>query len=158
MLEQRVLLLRPPGRSGGRAIADAETGRPLGVARRRPRQAGPWWRRLAAPLWAVHEQEDDPLLFTVRRGWGLGPGKPVRDADGHAVGAVGAGHVWDPAGGTLAVLEPGGPGERVFRGRGGRELARLAGGPDGLRVAFHPDVADPFLRMLLLAAALDDRQ
>ena len=36
------------------------------------------------------------------------------------------------------------------------ELARLTPGPEGLRLAFHPDVGDPFVRMLLLAAVLGD--
>jgi hypothetical protein len=52
------------------------------------------------------------------------------------------------------VTNDGGTGTRVFRGRGGQELARLQPGPDGERLAFHPELGDPFLKMLLLAAAL----
>jgi hypothetical protein len=52
---------------------------------------------------------------------------------------------------------PGGAsGEHVFRTPGGYELARLTPGADGLRLTFAPGVEDPFLRMLLLAAALGE--
>jgi hypothetical protein len=57
----------------------------------------------------------------------------------------------------VAVLAGGGPGGgRVFRGRGEVELARLSEGPDGVRVAFAADLVNPFVKMLLLAAALGE--
>src|SRR4051794_24242174 len=82
MLEHRTLLLCPRGPDGARAILDAETGAPIGSVRHEP---GPWWWPGAAVL-AVHEHEDAPLLFTVRRRWGLPPRREVYDADGHRVG------------------------------------------------------------------------
>jgi hypothetical protein len=155
MLEQRVLLVAPRGAGATQPILDGETGRPLGFARR-PAPSGPWWRRLAPPVLAVHEEEDEPLVFTVHRTWGLRPRREVRDADGRTVGSLRGSSVWDVAGRPVAELTAAGSGERIFRGRGGRELARLTPGPEGLRLAFNPDVGDPFVRMLLLAAVLGD--
>jgi hypothetical protein len=157
MLEQRVLLVAPRGAAATQPILDGESGRPLGCARWRPPPAAPWWRRLAPPVLAVHEEEDEPLVFTVHRGWGLWPRHEVRDADGRPVGSLRGGCLRDAGGRPVAELAAGeGKGERVFRGRGGRELARLTPGPEGLRLAFNPDVGDPFVRMLLLAAVLGD--
>jgi hypothetical protein len=156
MLEQRVLLVQPPTAAGTQPILDADSGRPLGFVRWPP-PAGPWWRRLTPAVVEVHEQEDESLLFTVRRAWGLWLRREVRDADDRPVGSLRAGRVRDSGGRPLAELAAvDGTAERVFRGRGGRELARLTSGPDGLRLAFSPDVRDPFVRMLLLAAVLGE--
>jgi hypothetical protein len=153
-LERRVVVLGPTNATT-RPITCPDTGLRLGFARREPRPGGPWWRRLAPPGLAVHEQDDEPLVFTVRRAWGLGPRLHVRDADGHPVGCVRGARVENVWGRTLAVLRPGeAAGERVFRTPDGRELARLLPGPAGLRVSFAAGVEDPFLKMLLLAAAL----
>ncbi len=155
MLEQRVLLVQPRTAAATQPILDAESGRPLGYARWRPPSSGPWWRRLVPAVVAVHEQEDEPLVFTVHRGWGLWPRREVRDADGRPVGSLRGGRVLDAGGRPVAELAAiDGTGELVFRGRGGRELARLTSGPDGLRLAFSPELGDPFVRMLFLAAAL----
>jgi hypothetical protein len=156
MLERPVLFLRPPAGPAARAIADGESGTVVGFARRVPPEAVPWWRRLVGPVeLAVHEKDDEPLVFTVRRAWGLWPRREVRDADGHTVGSLRAGAVLDSRGRPVAAIEGDGGG-RVFRGRGGDELAVVSPVTGGLRVAFHPGVRDPFLRMLLLAAALDE--
>jgi hypothetical protein len=120
----------------------------VGFARREPAGAA-WWGRLGPAVLAVHELEDEPLLFTVRRAWGLWPHRQVRDADGHAVGGLRGKAVLDARGRPLALAE-----HRVFRGRGGEELAELVPQGGGLRLTFHAGVRDPFLRMLLLAAAL----
>jgi hypothetical protein len=157
MLEQRVLLVQPRTTAGTQPILDAESGRPLGFACWWPAPAGPWWRRLAPAVVAVHEQEDEPLVFTVRRAWSLWPRREVRDADGHPVGSLRGGRIHDASGRPVAELTAAdGSGERAFRGRGGRELARLASRPESLRLAFNPDVKDPFVRMLLLAAVLGE--
>jgi hypothetical protein len=153
MLERPELLLAYA--AGVRwSIADPETGVVLGFARRDSGGGPPWWGVLGPSVLAVHEQEDEPLVFTVRRAWGLWPRREVRDADGHAVGSLRGGAVLDARGRPLAVAERAGDGD-VYRGRGGEELAVLTPTSGGLRLTFHPGVRDPFLRMLLLAAALD---
>jgi hypothetical protein len=149
MLERGVLLVRPPPASAVRAIVDADSGAPLGFARREAPRS--WCRPFARAILAVHEHEDAPLLFTVRRAWGLLPRREVRDADGHPVGSLLGRAVHDRHGRRLAALY----GE-VFRGRDQRPLAELTAGEEGTRVAFSPDIAgEPFLKMLLLAAALE---
>jgi hypothetical protein len=156
MLERPALLLRPPPGPLAYSITDAATGAVVGFARRVPPGGLPWWRRLlGAAVLAVHEQEDEPLVFTVRRAWGLRPRREVRDAEGQTVGSLCGGAVLDARGRAVAAVEGDGGG-RVFRGRGGEELAVVRTVPGGLRVAFHPGLRDPFLRMLLLAAALGE--
>src|SRR5690242_8426117 len=89
ILEQTVLLLRPGTAppAGQRAIQSADGRRALGLAYwRSPRS--PWWRFRPAVL-AVHEDDDQPLLFTVRRRWPIFPTREVRDAEGLRVGWVG---------------------------------------------------------------------
>jgi hypothetical protein len=151
MLEYPTLLLRPRGASAAQAILDATTGALLGCARW---QGGPWWERLLRPTLAVHEHEDEPLLFTVRRCWSLRPRHEVRDAEGRRVGFLQGPRVRNRFGRELAVLRPEG-GAAAFCAPDGRSLARLTEGALGVQVAFSADTdADPFLKMLLLAAAL----
>jgi hypothetical protein len=157
LLERPAVLLRPADAAALRPITCADTGQPLGFARRPPRPKRPWWRRLTAPPLAVHEQEDEPLVFTVRRPWALSSRREVRDAESNPIGSVRGSRVENIYGRTLAVLGPAdASGERIFRTPGGYELARLTPAADGLRLSFTPGVEDPFLRMLLLAAALGE--
>jgi hypothetical protein len=152
MLEHAELLLRPGDGSAGRAIVAADTGAPLGFARWRT-PGGPWWRLRPAVL-AVHEHEDEPLLFTVRRGWPLLPWREVRDAEGRRVGYLLGRRVSNRLGRRLA--------QRLrladryeFRRADGRALAEVRLGREGARLTFGAEVApDPFAKMLLLAAAL----
>jgi hypothetical protein len=150
MLEQRVLLLRPREASASQAIVDGDTGAPLGSARWETEANGFWRRRFGRAVLAVHEHEDEPLLFTIRRAWSLLPRREVRDADGHFVGSLLGRLVQDRYGQTVAALQNG-----VFRSPQQRPLAELTSSADGLRVSFRADIAgEPFVKMLLLAAAL----
>jgi hypothetical protein len=147
MLERQALLIRPEDATGRRVIVDPETGTPVGHAFRS--------RGLLRGTLEVREAEDEPLLFTVRGGWLPWPGRAVRDAEGHAVGWVGAKWVKNRWGRRVAVLEAGGRGRSVFRGRQGRELALLQEEKDGSRLRFRAEIdGEPFFKMLLLAAAL----
>jgi hypothetical protein len=150
MLEQRTLLLRPRSTSGVQVILDGESGVPLGFARWQP-AASPGWRRLLARrVLAVHEQEDESLLFTIRRTWGLLPRREVQDADDQFVGSLLGRLIHDRFGRPVAALRDG-----VFFTPSHRALAELAATPDGLRLWFGPAIAgEPFIKMLLLAAAL----
>jgi hypothetical protein len=150
MLEQRVLLLRPRTASAMQAIADGESGAPLGFARWQEETPSSWRRLFGRSVLAVHEQEDEPLLFTVRRVWGLLPRREVRDAENQPIGSLLGRLVQDQHGRAVASLQDG-----VFRSPRQHVLAELFSAPDGLRLCFHADVADePFVKMLLLAAAL----
>lgn len=149
MLEHRVLLLRSRT-SSIQAIVDGDSGVALGFAHWTPTAPRPWWRLLGRGLLEVHEQEDEPLLFTVRRTWSLLPRREVRDAEEQTVGVL-LGHlIHDRFGRLVAALENG-----VFRNPYQRDLAQLTATNEGMRLTFGDDVVgEPFVKMLLLAAAL----
>jgi hypothetical protein len=158
MLEHHVLLVRsrtasPTGAMPEpqvRAIIDGDSGAVLGYARWET-EPSPWWRRMfSGSLLAVHEQEEEPLLFTIRRAWGFIPRREVCDADGHPVGSLSGRIIQDRHGRHLAVLVNG-----VFRDANQHTLAELSTTPEGLRLTFGNGIAgEPFVKMLLLAAAL----
>jgi hypothetical protein len=158
MLERGTLLLRPWAAQRAarvREVVEADGGRLLGRAYCQQPEAD-WWQRLLRPeALAVHEGEDEPLLFTVERPWRLAPRWQVRDADAHRVAALRSGWVLDRYSQPLAHLERAGSAGWALRMRGGRELARLARADDGVLFHFAPDVqGEPFVKMALLAAAL----
>ncbi len=147
MLERGSLLVREPGADGSRSIEDAATGAELGTARPAAR---PWWLPLRSVL-EIRETGDAPLVFTIRRGWPLLARREVRDAEGRPVGRLHGPLVEDAAGRCLAVLGPDG----TFRRRNGRIAARLTGEKRCIAICFDAETdADPFGRMLLLAAVL----
>ena len=158
MLEHHVLLVRSrtvssTGAKPGpcvQAILDGNSGAVLGYARWET-DPSPWWQRIfSRGLLAVHEQEDEPLLFTMRRAWGLIPRREVCDADGQPVGTLIGRIVHDRHGRPLAVLENG-----VFRDVDQHALAELSSTPEGMRLSFGNEITgEPFVKMLLLAAAL----
>ena len=150
MLEHRVLLLRSCTASAMQSIVDGDSGVALGFARWVPTVPRAWWRVFGRGVLEVHEQEDEPLLFTVRRAWSLLPRREVRDAEEQTVGVL-LGHlIHDRFGRLLAALENG-----VFRNPYQRDLAELTATNEGMRLTFGDDIAgEPFVKMLLLAAAL----
>jgi hypothetical protein len=167
MLENGALLLRtctaPPGVAEGaaaalepaRCVLDALSGEALGFAGWR--RGGPWPRWLARPVLAVHEMDDAPLVFTVHGLWGLSGRWEVRDADGNVLGTLCGALIRDRFGRNLALWErpPGGIGRA--RDGDGRDLMTVMATTEGTRVAFASDAErNPFLKMLLLAAALVD--
>jgi hypothetical protein len=155
MLEHRVLLVRPPRVSAVQVIDDGDSGAPLGFVRRVAATPGSWWLSFGRSLLAVHEHEDEPLLFTIRRAWSLLPRREVCDADGWPVGSLLGRFVHDRHGRTVAALQVGN-GCGSFRSPSQRTLAEWTTIAEGVRIEFHPDIAgEPFVKMLLLAAALE---
>jgi hypothetical protein len=166
MLERQTLLLRPwapavrPSRAGGsaarREVVDPETGAALGFVRRRSgggRGWGPW---AAAPVLAVHEAGDEPLLCTLQRFWWFGRFWELREADTHRVATIRRRRIIDRWGRLLAVREsaPGGAVAWVAHD-GGKALATVTPIAGGVRLHFADEVAGlPFVKMALLAAAL----
>jgi hypothetical protein len=150
MLEHRVLLVRSRTLSSVQAIVDGESGVALGYARWQA-EGSHWWRRLfGCGVLAVHEQEDEPLLLTLRPTWGWLPYRRVCDAEGKSIGALLGRVIHDRRGRTLATLENG-----IFCSPDRRVLAELTATTEGLRLTFSDDIAgEPFIKMLLLAAAL----
>jgi len=154
LLERKALLLGWRDDSGRRVILDAETGAAVGFRQHRPRTG--WWARFGRRVVEVREQEDDSLLFTVRRCWSLFAWFEVSDADDGLVGWHGLSMVLDRAGRRLALREEDAEtGASWFSGSDGRVLARLAPQGDDLRLTFADELTEePFVKMLLLAAAL----
>jgi hypothetical protein len=161
MLEQPAILLRPwppatevgPGGAARRPIVDAPTGTALGFACWQVPPGQGWWNWLLPAVLAVHEAEDEPLLFTVCRLWGLGSTWVVRDADDRLVATVRRRRIEDRFGQTLLLLEPGPDGVCRCQGQAGREAGTLTRAADGIHVQFAA-TANPFTRMALLATAL----
>jgi len=158
MLEHRVLLVRPRSTTGVRAIVDGDSGKPLGFARWETETPRCWWRPFARSSLAVHEDEDEPLLCTIRRAWGLLPRCVVRDADGHPVGSCSflGRIIRDRYGRPLAAFH----GEDgTVRSPTQRVLAEWTATENGLRIAFSDNIAgEPFVKMLLLSACLVSRE
>jgi hypothetical protein len=153
MLEHRILLVRPRAASAVQAIVDGDSGAPLGFARWQAQDESPWWHFFGRRVLAVHEHEDEPLLFTIRRAWSLLPRREVRDAEGQIIGSLLGPLIHDPFGRTVAARQGGNDG--IFRGPDRRTLAEAAPTADGLRISFSADIAgEPFVKMLLLAAVL----
>ena len=161
MLEQPALLLRPGDADGAApvcrrvTVVDPATGEPLGSARRhggRGRLA--WLRWWEPPLLRVHESDDEPLLMTLRQGWGTR--WLVQDADGIVVGRLRRNVLLDRRDQEVAVLRRAPDrAESVYEGPEQRPLAVTAAVAGGVRLTFLPEAPDsPFLRMVLLAAAL----
>lgn len=150
MLEHRVLLMHAPTTSAVQVIVDADSGAVLGYARWERERSRSWRRLLQRRVLAVHEQEDEPLLFTVQRAWSLLPRRDVWDAEGQPVGCLVGRFVHDRHGRLVAALDDG-----TFLDPFRRVLAELASSANGLRLTFRDEIAgEPFVKMLLLAAAL----
>src|SRR5437899_375936 len=85
MLEYPALLLRPAGSDGMRPIV-GPSGTPLGFARMAKAKGIRRW--LGWQEIEVHEEEDSPLLFTIRRRWTWPARFEVCDAEDYLVGSL----------------------------------------------------------------------
>ena len=150
MLEHRILLVQPRTTSDVQPIVDGDDGAPLGFVRWSPETTGGWWLPFGRCLLAVHEREDEPLLFTLHRAWSLLPRREVHDADGQLVGTLLGRVIHDRYSRPVAAF-----GEGIFRNAYKRVLGELHATAEGWRLAFSNDLAgEPFVKMLLLAATL----
>jgi hypothetical protein len=151
LLEQVVLLLLAPDAAGRRNLL-GPSGEPVGFARWQRR--GPWWLPWKRRVLTVHEQDDQPLVFTVRRSLSLTPAFQVHDADDEQVGTLSFPWLldrWGQPTAEFATLGHGG----VFRTMQGEVLADWMPAGSAVRLGLHQLAwADPFLKMLLLAAML----
>jgi hypothetical protein len=161
LLEQSILVLvrSPTGEwsfhaVSGQAVGFASSGRRRSFLR--------WWSwgRL---LWGVHETQDRPLVFTVRRCWGIRPWYEIRDAETRRVGLLLGRLAWDRLGRRVALrvtlVEQGTAGRiERFLQPDGTPIAELEwSGAEGRLGFLLPGSENPFTRMLLLAAALLSR-
>lgn len=155
MLEQVHLLIRRGEGETAWTIVDAQSRRPLGLARWRP-WAGPRWLSwLALPTLDVFESDDEPLVFTVRRMWGLSSKWEVRDADGHRVASLRHGFVLDSSDQVWARIERSNNGTELQFVGDSEALAHATRSDDGMHFVFAPGVESyPLVKMALLAAVL----
>jgi len=151
LLEQSELLVRP-GEDGRRLLLGA-SGEVVGFSRW---QGGGLWRGWPWSVLEVHEHEQAPLVFTVRRLLALAPRREVHDADGDLVGVLAGRRVLDRWQRTAMWLLPDGTGGQLLDAAG-QPLAAWseAPAPGGARLQLLPPVwHDPFAKMLILAAFL----
>jgi hypothetical protein len=168
MLERQRLWLgpweeAPPPEGGGvatraatraRAVHDPADGERLGVVRRHAGTEWPLLRLVARQVFGVYETEDESLLCTVRRPWGVACFWEVCDAEGRRVAQACGDVVLDAAGRPLAAVEPHEGGGAVVR-HDGVELGAFRHEGGGLAVTFRPVTEhEPFARMALLGAVL----
>jgi hypothetical protein len=151
LLEQVVLFLPRP--EGGRRALLSGAGVPVGIAC--AAEPPGWWGWLF-PVLAVREEEDEPLVFTVRRRLTLLPRRWVIDAEGEAVGSLAWPWLLDRNDVPLAAAQAAAARAGTFRTPAGVVLAAWSVEPGGaVRLDFHASVRhDPFVKMLLLAAVL----
>lgn len=164
MLEKASLLLMPwvipapPKRMemATRRILDADTDQPLGLARR---HGSLWSGKLTRLRLEILETEDESLVSTwhgpswLRRAW------EARDADNVLIGHFRKGRLWDRLGRVLAEMRHDGEDEIYFLTPGGQELAALVRKVDGWALTFAAELEnEPFVKMLLLGAALAETQ
>lgn len=154
MLETRVLLLHPATPKGTRAIVDGASGKPVGFARPRPDVERGWLGSLLGPLLSIHEQEEEPLVFTMRRCVLRWTQQEVRDAEEERVGFVTRSAIRDRNHFLYAITRPSAEGG-VYQCINGAILAAMRRTPAGFELAFAEVIeTDPFAKMLLLAATL----
>jgi hypothetical protein len=147
-----VLLVSRADPAGRRCLEDA-LGQPVGFAWR-PKRGPRWLRRWLAPL-LVHEADEEPVVFQVRRAWTPWSRWLVADADGDLVGTVAGPWLLDrhdhPALRHVRAADGAGG---VFEDRDRRRAAEWSRG-DPTRLVLDAAVQDdPFLKMLILAAVL----
>lgn len=123
-------------------------------------------RRLARPCWGfcwpkrlalyVHEVEDEPLLFTVRRSQMWGRRWLIYDADECQVGSITGQKIVAVSGGTVATMHAGPAANSIlFQARQGQELAILRQTEAHAELAYVDALKDePIVKMLVLAAVL----
>jgi hypothetical protein len=174
MLEQPALLLRPwsapplplptpelgevarqAGWTHTRAILDAGTAAPLGLAARRPACGWPGLRWLFRRTVEVYETVDAALLCLLYVPWWGTRTWQVCDSDDRLVGRVRCGQVWDGLGNELGLLLLNGAGSGRFVAPSGAELATFTQRGADTLLTFGAELnGEPFAKMALLAALL----
>ena len=155
MLEQPELLLGPwlrQDRVRRRAVCAPATGQVLGSVR------GPlpsWLSFLSRQVQEVLETEDDSLLMTLWRPWGLARTWEVLDAEEHRVGILYRNALLDGSGRRVAVAQHQSDLCGRFCDMHGGEIGAFALQNSGMVLTFSPTLeGNPFTRMILLGALL----
>jgi hypothetical protein len=162
MLELACLAIGPwiaprPGkrRHWYRVLRDAQSGDEAGVAVWQAGSVMRWLRFLWPAQLAVHESDDEPLLFTAQKLWTPWPRWTVLDADLRTIGTIRSPWLFDSQRRRVAKMDWRATRRDLrFLAEAGQELAVLSGEEERF-LRFHDNVLDePFLKMLVLAGAL----
>ena len=149
LLEQTTLVLRPS--ADDRHLFLASAGAVVGFARRR---RGHWLRPWQRLIVEVHEQEEAPLVCTIRRMFTLWPRYEVRDAEDELVGVLAGQWILDRwQRGTLRVQSLPDGGQLLDDQNAIAARWTVAAGDVSLEL-LPPVQNDPFAKMLVLAAVL----
>ena len=134
----------------GRVITDAATAESLGFVRACRLRPFAW---LTPQQLDVCETEDGALLMTLEHSW-FGWGRwHVVDAENRGLGAVLGPHLIDADGFRWAAIERG-VDEDVVRRTSGERCGTFRSDDTTLELRFAAELSNPFLRMLVLGAAL----
>ncbi len=127
----------------------------VGLARPAARTGGFWARWFGRARLAVYESDDEPLLCTLCRCFRLSSNWELRDADGHIVGRIARTSLQGPMGRYVIPVSLANATGTEFLDLQGRRLATLIRQGDGCLLSFAVECKrDPFVRMLVLGAAL----
>lgn len=157
MLEQSLFLIQSWGNDPSRtAILDPRTREALGFIYHRRRRGLftrlCWWKRFDLD---IHENDDEPLLMTLRSSFFPWFSWFVLDADGRLVGRIEAGKLFDEVGEPLALFRKS---EGIYRGVKG-DLAATNPEEGGIRLTLlGGEQSNPFVKMVLLAGAIVHNQ
>lgn len=153
MLEYSTLLLGAPGPDSRRSILDGESHKVLGFASaNRPAGSWSWLSRITTE---VREADDAPLVCSVRPVWLWSTRYQVRDAEGYLVGTLVSRFILNEFNRRIAEIHRPANHPIQLQSHRGDPLARLRRDGENWLLEFATEKElDPFLRMLLLAAAL----
>lgn len=134
---------------GWMAILDPSTRGRLGVVREAQRS---WF---GPRTLEIYESDDESLVFQMQRG--LLPGWVISDSEGQRIGRLSG---WqtvtleDATGQLLATVVADTGSMNIIAGEG-HELGRFTHSAAGVEVSFNAEImGDPFVKMLVLAAAI----
>jgi hypothetical protein len=161
MLESSSLLIFPwkndPARGGWiRPIAEGETGAALGLVSLDAPASRSWFNWLLPRHLEVLEGDDNALLMTLIRRWGLSRSWELHDAEEQRVGTVYSRVLVESEGGRRGFLDRTDPHHGRIVGPESQTLAEYEAKPGpAVLLRFAADLeANPFLRMLILAGVL----
>jgi hypothetical protein len=127
---------------------------PLGTIRQQRRRLS-WLPFHGLPFLAIHEHDDEPLLFTVHRLWTWPRAWEIRDADGTTIGRLRRGVIMPWQSRITTIFTSHQEQTLVFLTPLGNQLGTLLCEEEDFLLSFAEELReDPLTKMLLLGAVL----